>query len=60
MINNNPWTQNRINRLYRYVCSHCLRTFKDKIYDENAFCWECGQALEIIPKEEFSSKEKKR
>ncbi len=36
--------------MYRYVCSHCLRTFLDEEYDEEKFCWKCGEGLEVIPK----------
>jgi len=38
--------------IYRYVCPHCLRTFVDSEYSEDQFCWECGQGLQVIPKEE--------
>jgi hypothetical protein len=37
---------------YRYVCPNCLRTFLDYVYDENRFCWKCGEGLEVIPKNE--------
>lgn len=37
---------------YRYVCPHCLRTFRDNKYSEELFCWKCGQGLIVIPKKE--------
>lgn len=39
-------------KTYRYVCPKCLRTFLADEYDENVFCWKCGQGLEVIPKKE--------
>ena len=41
----------KMEKTYRYVCPHCLRTFLSNEYHEDWFCWECGQALEVIPKE---------
>lgn len=46
------------NKIYRYVCPHCLRTFLDKLYNEDLFCWKCGQGLEVIPKEIIGFNEK--
>ena len=37
---------------WRYICPHCLRTFLDCVYDDDRFCYKCGQHLEVIPKQE--------
>lgn len=39
-------------KTWRYVCPHCLRTFLSNEYDEDLFCWECGEGLIVIPKRE--------
>ena len=44
-------------KVYRYVCKNCLRTFLKAGFDNNLFCWKCGQDLKIIPDEnEFTDK----
>jgi len=40
-------------RTWRYVCPHCLRTFLANEYNEDWFCWKCGQGLEVIPREDL-------
>jgi rRNA maturation endonuclease Nob1 len=41
--------------MFRYVCPHCLRTFLSDVALEDPFCWECGQSLVRIPKEDYES-----
>lgn len=38
---------------YRYTCPHCLRTFIDKKYSEEYFCWECGEGLDVCPQKGY-------
>lgn len=35
-------------RKYRVVCGHCLRTFIATLPEESEFCWECGNSLVYI------------
>lgn len=37
--------------MYRYVCPNCLRTFLDKRKQDNMFCWNCGEEMVRIGKE---------